>query len=88
MRHYPPKKPRQRSWPARNRAAQAKFRAAVLDAAGSPPQCAFIGDYGIRCNVTGATNLVAHHCEPGNPDPATGLALCNKHHRAIDRWAR
>ena len=89
MRYYPERKPRQRSWPARNRSEQARFRRAVLARAGD--RCEYrenVLDPESRCTVTGAPDLVAHHCEPGNADPATGMALCRPHHRALDSYAR
>lgn len=88
-KYYPERKPRQRSWPARDRAAQKQFREAVLKQAGTPSRCQYgMFPGGTRCTITGDENLVAHHCEPGNPDPATGLALCRPHHRELDVHAR
>jgi hypothetical protein len=82
VRHYPPIKPRNAAghWSAaRNRAAQARFRTAVLAAAGGC--CQYAG-----CPVT--TELQAHHTQAGNDDPTTGLALCRVHHRMADPHAR
>jgi hypothetical protein len=82
MRHYPPIGPRNAAghWSAgRNRAAQARFRTAVLAAAGGC--CQYTG-----CPVT--TGLQAHHTQAGNDDPETGLALCRLHHRMVDPHAR
>lgn len=67
----------------RDRGTQARFRRAVLTAAGG--QCQAV-ENGRRCPQT--TDLHAHHTESGNDDPATGVALCRPHHRAIDRHAR
>lgn len=75
----------------RDRATQARFRRAVLEHAGN--QCQAIVD-GVRCDVTGAENLEAHHLVVGNDDPSTGRALCKPpphgrgHHRAVDPHAR
>lgn len=85
MRHYPPRTPRQGGhWSTgRNRLAQARFRQAVLANAGH--QCQWIGDTD-RCPIT--SPLQAHHTQAGNDDPATGLALCTAHHKALDPHAR
>lgn len=64
----------------RNRSEQRQFRIAVLERARF--QCEYPG-----CDTTDAANLVAHHDEPGNNDPATGRALCRPHHRVVDRYA-
>lgn len=60
MRRYPPLSPRNaRGWPVRDRAAQARFRRAVLDA--SDGQCAYVDRLtGERCPVTGDEHLIAH----------------------------
>ena len=72
------------SWsPGRNRVEQARFRREVLKRAGD--QCQALVD-GERCTVT--EPLFAHHLEPGNDDPAMGVALCRGHHRAVDPKAR
>ena len=74
------------SWgSSRDRGAQARFRRAVLKAAGH--RCQAI-ENGERCPVTGAENLHAHHTQPGNDDPATGAALCERHDLMIDPHAR
>lgn len=70
---------------ARSRSAQAKFRRVVLARAGV--RCQGV-DAGERCAVIGPHNLHAHHTEPGNNDPATGLALCERHDLMIDPRAR
>lgn len=69
------------------RGTQARFRAAVLANAGH--RCQHVESRGEelwRCPVT--TGLQAHHTEPGNDDPSTGLALCRDHHRKVDPHAR
>ena len=63
----------------RDRSAQRRFRAAVLKKAGN--QCQYV-DRGRRCSVV--RPLQAHHLEPGNNDPNTGVALCAHHHREVD----
>lgn len=67
----------------RDRGNQRKFRDAVLKQAGH--RCQFVQG-GVRCAVL--RPLFAHHTEPGNDDPATGVALCREHHRQLDRNAR
>jgi len=67
----------------RDRTAQARFRKAVMTHAGA--QCQAL-EHGRRCSVT--RNLQAHHTQPGNHDPATGVALCQAHHRKYDKHAR
>lgn len=62
---------------------QYHFRKAVLAKDGN--RCAYSIN-GFRCPNT--TNLQAHHTEPGNNDPATGLTLCRAHHRLVDKKAR
>lgn len=66
----------------RDRAALHRFRAAVLAEAGG--RCQGV-DAGKRCPAT--TGLQAHHTGPTD-DPRTGLALCRRHHRARDQFAR
>lgn len=91
-RCQPSERPKNASWsPGRNRAAQQRFRDAVLKAFGY--QCGVVID-GARCDVTGAGNLEAHHLEPGNDDPSTGMAACKSqppgrgHHKLLDVHAR
>jgi predicted restriction endonuclease len=67
----------------RDRAAQARFRKRVLFNAGH--RCQFVED-GMRCSET--AELQAHHTEPGNDLPETGVALCRAHHKVLDRYAR
>jgi len=67
----------------RDRAAQQRFRDALLERAGH--QCEYVVA-GQRCPVT--RDLQAHHTQPGNPDPSLGRLLCRTHHRAVDRHAR
>lgn len=67
----------------RNRTTQSRFRHAVLTRAGH--RCQGL-DYGQRCATTAP--LEAHHTEPGNNDPSTGLALCGRHHAPTDPYAR
>jgi predicted restriction endonuclease len=69
--------------PNRDRYAQDKFRRAVMEAAGH--RCQYV-DNARRCRITDP--LQAHHLEPGNDDPSTGVALCIKHHRQVDSHAR
>lgn len=84
MRRYPP---RGVPWGCRStggaRGAQARFRRQVLAAAGG--RCQYI-EHGERC--TTSVGLQAHHLEAGNDDPVTGVALCRRHHRAVDPHAR
>jgi hypothetical protein len=71
-------------WTAnRDRATQARFRRLVLQAAGG--RCQYVAN-GRRCTTT--NGLQAHHTQPGNDNPATGIALCRPHHRTIDKHAR
>lgn len=63
---------------------QANFRAQLIDRAGNRCE-AWERDTG-RCSAT--TDLQAHHTEPGNDDPWTGLLLCRAHHKLIDMHAR
>lgn len=86
MRHYPARKPRNPAghWSAnRDRQTQAAFRAAVL--ANADGQCEGVDD-GERCPITAP--LQAHHTQEGNDDPATGRALCARHHKLEDPHAR
>lgn len=90
VRNYPPRAPQNPGghWsPTRNRAAQARFARHVLNNAGHQCQhVEWVTGTVFRCAVT--TGLQAHHTQAGNNDPATGLALCRAHHRAIDQYAR
>lgn len=72
-----PERPTGSSWsPDRNRAAQARFRTAVLTRDGH------------RCTRCGATDqLVAHHDRPGMT-PDCGRTLCTDCHTAVDNNAR
>jgi hypothetical protein len=86
MRHYPPRSPRSTHghWTTtRDRATQATFRAALIKRAGM--RCEWADTNG-RCPRT--TGLQAHHTQPGNNDPATGLLLCQAHHKTLDPHAR
>lgn len=67
----------------RDRAAQARFRRALIRLYGM--RCAALVD-GVRCPVT--TGLQAHHTQPDNDDPRTGVLLCGPHHAAVDSKAR
>lgn len=69
---------------SRDRQAQAHFRDRVLDIANH--QCQWRLKDGEPCGIV--RPLEAHHTEPGNDDPATGLALCRFHHRLVDSKAR
>lgn len=64
----------------RSRSEQKRFRQETLAGAGN--QCEYVED-GLRCSVTGANNLTAHH-----DTPTKGRALCCKHHRVVDPHAR
>jgi hypothetical protein len=86
MRHYPPRTPPNPSgaWsPNRNRTTQARFRAILIKRAGN--RCEWVDSDG-RCVTT--RPLQAHHTQPGNDDPSTGLLLCTTHHKALDSHAR
>jgi predicted restriction endonuclease len=67
----------------RDRSAQAKFRREVIALYGM--RCGAIHN-GVRCTAT--TDLQAHHTQPGNNDPTTGVMLCREHHRIVDKHAR
>lgn len=69
---------------ARDRGAQARFRAAVGARAGW--QCEHVDGDGVRCQVI--RPLEAHHTQPGNDDPATGEMRCRAHHKLVDTHAR
>ena len=78
------------SWGSnRSRATQAAFRRRVLAQAGY--RCEALVD-GVRCDVTGANRLEAHHTRPG--DDSVGSALCKPppigrgHHKHFDPRAR
>lgn len=90
LRHYPPRAERSAAghWsPGRDRATQHRFREAVLRLAGQRCQYVYLeGGYEYRCTET--SGLQAHHRDPGNNDPNTGLALCRPHHKALDPHAR
>jgi 5-methylcytosine-specific restriction enzyme A len=47
---------------------------------------------GTRCDVTDPALLEAHHLKPvrdgGTNDPSNGVALCRRHHRAVELTAR
>lgn len=66
-----------------SREAQRQFAKAVAIVAGH--RCQAIED-GARCIET--EGLQAHHTQPRNDDPDTGLLLCREHHRQVDRFAR
>jgi predicted restriction endonuclease len=59
------------------------FRAALVKRAGN--RCEWVDSNG-RC--VKALGLQAHHTQPGNDDPTTGLLLCTIHHKALDPHAR
>lgn len=87
-RRCDPDRGRRRVTPGRTTKAQAKFRAAVLQAAGH--RCQHIDEYGVRCEAT--TNLEAHHLIPllesGSFDPRHGRALCSAHHHEAEQRLR
>ena len=72
----------------RDQASHKRFARAVLKRAGH--QCQWVDPRtGVRCLVV--RPLQAHHLEPGNDDPAKGVALCagpNGHHQLVDSQAR
>lgn len=80
MRHYPPKRtgPHTGWSPNRDRAAQARFRQALMRRAGG--RCEYPG-----CSST--DQLHAHHDMAGY-DPSCGRLLCREHHKAEDPYAR
>lgn len=80
MKHYPPRKtgPHTGWSPGRDRAAQARFRKALIKRSGG--QCEHPG-----CTTT--TGLQAHHDRAGY-DPGAGRLLCTTHHKAEDPYAR
>lgn len=67
----------------RDRATQARFRRQVGKLYGW--RCGAI-ENGVHCSET--QDLQAHHTQPGNDDPETGVLLCRRHHRAVDVHAR
>lgn len=67
----------------RDRSTQRRFAQVVMSMAGHRCQAVVSGE---RCPVS--TGMQAHHTQPGNNDPATGVALCRAHHRFVDRSAR
>lgn len=70
----------------RDRGAQKRFRAAVVELFGG--QCGAM-DGSTRCPVTLADeSMQAHHKQPGNDDPRTGVLLCRLHHKQVDSHAR
>jgi len=80
VRHYPPRPTGTHTgWsPGRDRAAQARFRKALIARAGG--QCEYPG-------CTRTTGLQAHHDRPGYT-PDCGRLLCHEHHRLEDPHAR
>ena len=81
MRHYPPRRegPHTGWSPGRDRAKQAKFRAALI---------ARSGGYCERCGASpGSGPMQAHHTQPGYT-PDCGLLLCRPCHRLEDPHAR
>ncbi len=83
---HDPNRYRKRTTPGRTTRAQTTFRRAVLAASGY--RCQYV-EHGIRCQVTGAQNLTAHHLKRLRDvlsyDPADGVALCLPHHREAER---
>ena len=81
MRHYPPRPtgPHTGWSPGRDRAAQARFRQALMQRSGG--QCEYPG-----CS-TPLDRLAAHHDRPGY-DAECGRLLCWRHHKHEDRHAR
>lgn len=80
MRHYPPKRtgPHTGWTPGRDRAAQARFRTALIRRAGG--RCEYPG-----CSST--DRLQAHHDRAGYT-PDCGRLLCWTHHKHEDPHAR
>lgn len=80
MKHYPPRKtgPHTGWSPTRDRAAQKRFREALLRRSGG------------RCEYPGCAStdrLQAHHDRAGY-DPGAGRLLCHAHHKLEDPHAR
>jgi hypothetical protein len=80
MRYYPPRPtgPHTGWTPQRDRAAQARFRDALIRRANG--RCEYPG-------CTSSTDLQAHHDHAGY-DPSCGRLLCRTHHRQVDPYAR
>jgi hypothetical protein len=73
-------------WPARANnqwGHNQAFRAAVLAKDGY--RCTHQGPHG-RCTEERIEKLQAHHTQPGNEDPSTGLTLCRVHHGTEVGW--
>jgi hypothetical protein len=88
MRHYPPRpdpsQARHTGWsPTRDRAAQARFRKALIERSGG--HCEYLYPNGQRCGST--HRLQAHHDRPGY-GPGSGRLLCDAHHKLEDPHAR
>ena len=81
---------RLRKTPGRSSRAQQGFRNRVIANAGY--RCQHVNVYGVRCSVTGAENLTAHHLIPfqntGSMDPRGGVALCGAHHALAEARLR
>lgn len=80
-----PDSPRTGTWGARDTAAHNVFAKAVKQRAGG--RCERCGAIGVPFTHN-STGLVAHHTQPGNNDPSTGLGLCPRCHRELDPHAR
>lgn len=88
LEHFPPRakdriKPADaKGWSNRSANAQGRFsyavRKRVRDASGY-----------LHCERCGRTGpLDAHHTQPGNDDPSTGVLLCSRCHCIVDKHAR
>jgi hypothetical protein len=98
MRHYPPRTtgPHTGWSPTRDRAAQNKFRLALIQRAGGRCEYRYIDAVNkprdeqgnpvwVRCGST--DRLQAHHDKPGYT-PDCGRLLCWEHHKHEDPHAR
>lgn len=79
MRHYPPRQtgPHTGWTPTRDRAAQHRFRQALIARSGGHCE---------RCRTTQGP-MQAHHTKPGYT-PDCGLLLCTACHKLEDKHAR
>jgi hypothetical protein len=84
---HQPDNQRERSTPGRSSRPQARFSQSVIERAGG--RCEW-QENGQRCEAT--ANLQAHHLAPFRQsrsyDPADGVALCPRHHSAVERAQR
>jgi hypothetical protein len=87
VKHYPPRPTGHHTgWsPARDRAAQARFRALLIQRSGGQCEYIFPGLMALRCPIR--EGLQAHHDRAGYTADS-GRLLCRDHHKAEDRHAR